>query len=99
MWEENAQKGTTACGLESTGGSKAEGKTAGVWQRDLELKSNREQVGMLPSHPNSVLPDILTAARDFRGPQRRRGLAQGHTVNHGRTETRTQVTALSNSGS
>lgn len=28
-------KGPTACGLESAWGSKAEGKTAGVWQRDL----------------------------------------------------------------
>lgn len=33
--EEKAGKGATTCGLQSAWGSKAEGKTAGVWQKDL----------------------------------------------------------------
>lgn len=53
------------------------------------LKSSRERVGILTSHPNCILPVILTAARDFRGSERT-WLAQGHAVSHGRPETRTQ---------
>lgn len=78
--------------MEPAGESKAEGRTAGVWQSDLSLKSNREQVRILTSHPNCIPPDILSAARDFRGTNRRGRLAQGHTMSHGRSETRTQNT-------
>lgn len=85
-------RGPTTGGLESAWGPKTERRTAGVWQSDLQMKSSREQVGILTSHPNCILPDILTAARGFRDPEKRGWLARGHTVSHGRPGTRTQDT-------